>query len=79
MNLRKCLLLIFSFSFLPAQQEVPLGLNLPTTSYLKEGWGLVFTHRFAESVVGNSQNLLVLMVMLPQDLVFGALYLVFPN
>lgn len=57
MNLGKCLLLIFSFSFLRAQQEVPLGLNLPTTSYLKEGWGLVFTHRFAESVVGNSQNL----------------------
>lgn len=57
MGPKKFLLLLLSFPILFAQQEIPLNLNLPTTSYLREGWGVIFTHRFTESVRGNSQNL----------------------
>ncbi len=51
------LICLCAFSILGAQQQVPLGLNLPTTSYIEDSWGVIFTHRFAESTSGNGKNL----------------------
>jgi len=55
-------LALWCCALLPAlaaqESEVPLGLNLPTTSMV-EGWrpAIRFTHRFAEAARNNSRDL----------------------
>lgn len=40
-----------------AQNQVPLGLNLPTTNYLAQGLAIRFTHRFVDPFSSGSRNL----------------------
>lgn len=57
MNLRFYLALFLPLSLMWGQQDIPLSLNLPTTQYVKSNWAILFTHRFADPVIGNSKNL----------------------